>query len=302
MIDAPLIAGLELGGTKCVAVLGTGPDDVRDEQRLPTTNPAETLGALEAVLEGWGGFAAIGVASFGPVALDLHRPDYGSVTVTTKPGWSHTDIARRLGRRFDVPVGFHTDVVGAALAEGRWGAAAGLRDHAYVTVGTGIGVGLVAGDLPVTGMTHQELGHLRPRRMRGDEWGGACPFHGDCCEGLASGPAVAARTGIPAPDLPAGHPAWAPTADALAQLCHALALTGVPRRIVMGGGMMVGTPHLFSRIRQLLHDSLAGYLVTPELDDLDSYIVPPRLGNRAGPLGAIVLGEQALAAAPSTLS
>jgi fructokinase len=285
-----------------VALLGTGPDDVRDEQRLPTTAPAETLGALETVLDKWGGFAAIGVASFGPVALDPHRAEYGSITVTSKPGWSRTDIARRLERRFAVPVGFHTDVVGAALAEGRWGAAAGLRDHAYVTVGTGIGVGLVAGDAPVTGMTHQELGHLRPHRIRGDEWTGACPFHGDCCEGLASGPAIAARTGIAASDLPADHPAWVPTAHALAQLCHALVLTGVPRRIVMGGGVMVGTPHLFPRVRKLLHDSLGGYLVAPELDDLDSYVVPPRLGNRAGPLGALVLGEQALAAAASTLS
>ncbi len=297
MTDPPLIAGLELGGTKCIAVLGTGPDDVQDERNIPTTTPAETLGALESVLDGWSGFAAIGVASFGPVALDPHAVDYGSITITTKPGWSHTDIVRRLRARFAVPVGFHTDVVGAALGEGQWGASAGLADHAYVTVGTGIGVGLVAGNAPVTGMTHPELGHLRPRRFPGDDWTGACPFHGDCCEGLASGPAIAARTGIAAPDLPADHPAWTPTAHAIAQLCHALVMTGVPRRIVMGGGVMVGTPHLFPRVRKLLHDSLGGYLVTPELGDLDSYVVPPHLGNRAGPLGAIVLGGRAFAAA-----
>ncbi len=295
MTDAPLIAGLELGGTKCIALLGTGPDDVQDERRIPTTTPAETLAALEAVLDGWGGFAAIGVASFGPVSLDPHTSDYGSITVTTKPGWAHTDIVRRLRARFEVPVGFHTDVVGAALAEGQWGAAAGLADHAYVTVGTGIGVGLIAGDAAVQGMTHPELGHFRPHRLRGDEWSGACPFHGDCCEGLASGPAIAARTGVAAPDLPADHPAWLPTAHAIAQLCAALVLTGVPRRIVIGGGVMVGTPHLFPRVRKALGDTLGGYLVTPELADLDTYLVPPRLGNRAGPLGAIVLGAQALA-------
>ena len=294
MTDAPLIAGLELGGTKCVAMLGTGPEEVQDERRVPTTTPVETLAALETILEGWGGFAAIGVASFGPVQVDRHASDYGSVTTTPKPGWAHVDIVRRLRARFGVPVGFHTDVVGAALAEGRWGAAAGLRDHAYVTVGTGIGVGLLADGVPVQGMTHPELGHFRPRRLRGDDWTGACPFHGDCCEGLASGPAIAARTGIAAPDLPADHPAWLPTAHAIAQLCAALALTGVPRRIVLGGGVMVGTPHLFPRVRKLLGESLGGYLVTPELADLDTYVVPPRLGNRAGPLGAIVLGAEAL--------
>ena len=294
MTDAPLIAGLELGGTKCVAVLGSGPDDIQDEWRLPTTTPAETLDVLQKVLESWGGFAAIGVASFGPVQVDPAASDYGSITVTTKPNWSHTDIVRRLRARFGVPVGFHTDVVGAALGEGMWGATAGLADHAYVTVGTGIGAGLIAGGEPVDGMTHSELGHLRPVRVRGDDWTGVCPFHGDCVEGLASGPAIAARTGFKGEDLPADHPAWVPVGHALAQLCHALVMTGVPRRIVLGGGVMVGTPHLFPRVRKLLHDSLGGYLVTPELDDLNAYVVPPRLGGRAGPLGAIVLGRQAL--------
>jgi fructokinase len=294
MVDAPMIAGLELGGTKCVAILASGPDDVMDEVRIPTTTPGETLDALERALARWGGFAAIGVGSFGPVAVDPAATDYGFITTTPKPGWAHTDVVGRLRATFGVPVGFHTDVVGAALAEGQWGAAAGLPDHAYVTIGTGVGVGLVAAGRALSGMTHPELGHLRPPRMRGDDWIGACPFHGDCVEGLASGPAIAARTGVRAQDLPADHPAWEPVAHALAQLCHGLVMTGVPRRIVIGGGVGMGVPHLLPRIRRLLHDSVAGYVVTAELNDLNTFVVPPHFGERAGPLGSIVLGQQAL--------
>lgn len=297
----PVVAGLELGGTKCVAILGSGPGDVRDEVRIPTTAPAETLAALEAVLDGWSGFAAIGIASFGPASVDRAAPDWGSITTTPKPGWAQVPVAPRLAARYRVPVGFHTDVVGAALGEGAYGAAAGLADHAYMTVGTGVGVGLVAGGVPVAGMTHQELGHLRPVRATGDAWPGICPFHGACVEGLASGPAIAARTGTPAPDLPADDPAWDLVAHAIAQACHALVLTGVPRRIVIGGGVMLGTPHLFPRVRRMLHDSLAGYLATAELLEPDRYVVPARLGGRAGPLGALVLARQALARAALTI-
>ncbi len=297
MSDAPLIAGVELGGTKCIAILARGPDAIEDEVRIPTTRPDETLAALEAVLERWRGFAALGIASFGPVSIDRHAADWGQVTVTTKPGWSHTDVARRLQEAAGaVPVGFHSDVVGAALAEARWGAAAGLSDLAYVTVGTGIGAGLIAGGRPVDGLTHGEFGHLRPVRVAGDDWIGSCPFHGACIEGLASGPAIRARTGIAAEDLPADDPAWDLVAHALGQLCHALVVTGVPRRIVMGGGVMVGTPHLFPRVREAMTKSLGGYISQAEVALTDTFVVPPALGGQAGPLGAIVLGEQALAA------
>ncbi len=292
--NSPVVVGLELGGTKCIAILGSGPDDVQDEVRVPTTTRTETLAALEAVLDQWSGFAAIGIASFGPVSVDRAAADWGSITTTPKPGWANAPVAPRLAARYRLPVGFHTDVVGAALGEGTYGAAMGLADYAYMTVGTGIGVGLVAGGVPVAGMTHPELGHLRPLRVKGDDWPGICPFHGACVEGLASGPAIAARTGTPAPDLPADDPAWELVAHAIAQACATVVLTGVPRRIVIGGGVMVGTPHLLPRVRRMLHDSLAGYLVTSDLAELDSYVVPPRLGGRAGPLGALVLAHSAL--------
>ena len=296
MSENPLIAGVELGGTKCVVLLASGPDAVQEEVRVPTAAPAETLAAIEAALDRWSGFTAIGVASFGPIGVDRHAADWGQVGVTTKPGWSHTDIGRRLERRYGVPVGFHTDVVGAALAESQWGAAAGLGDVAYVTIGTGVGVGLIAGGRPVDGLTHQELGHVRPVRLAGDDWIGACPFHGGCVEGLASGPAIAARTGRKAEDLAADDAAWDAVVHALGQLLHALVLTGVPRRIVMGGGVATGAPHLLPRLREAMTKSLGGYSMLPEVASADSFVVAAGLGSRAGPLGAVLLGRQVFTA------
>ncbi len=292
--DAPLVAGIELGGTKCICILARGPDAIEDRVQLPTTRPEETLQGIEAVLDRWSGFVGLGIASFGPVSIDRHAADYGHITSTPKPGWAGQDVAERLRRHARVPTGFHTDVVGAALAEARWGAAKGLDDIAYATVGTGIGVGLIAGGRPVDGLTHSEFGHIRPVRVAGDEWIGNCPYHGACCEGLAAGPAIQARTGTAGPDLPGDDPAWDLIAHALGQLLHTLVLTGVPRRIVMGGGVMVGNDHLFPRVRTAMARSLAGYIALPEVGDPDTYVVPPALGGNAGPLGAIVLGAQAI--------
>lgn len=295
MTDAPLIAALELGGTKCVAILASGPDAVHEEVRIPTTRPEETLSALEAVLDGWRGFAAIGIGSFGPVSIDRHAGDYGNITSTPKPGWADTSVARRFAARYDVPVGFHTDVVAAALGEARWGAGQGLDTLAYVTVGTGIGVGMIAGGRPVDGLTHAELGHIRVPRLPGDDWTGVCPFHGACVEGLASGPAIAARTGVKGEALGEDHPAWDSVVDALANLMGMLVLTGVPRRIVLGGGVLLGNPHLLPRLRAATRLTLNGYVVRPELEDMGTYLVPAALGAGAGSMGAVVLGDQALA-------
>lgn len=290
----PLIAGVELGGTKINCILARGPDDIVDEVRIPTLDPDRTLTAVEGVLDRWRGCEALGIASFGPISIDRWSAQYGRITSTPKPQWAGTDVAGRLARHTGLPTGFHTDVVGAALAEARWGAARGLADLAYVTVGTGIGVGLIARGQPVDGLANSELGHIRPVRLPGDDWPGHCPFHGGCLEGLASGPAIAAHWGVPAQSLPADHPAWDMVAHALGQLLHTLVLTGVPRRVVLGGGVMMGLPHLFPRLRTALTQSLAGYVALPEIADVDSYVVPAGLGDRAGPLGAILLGKQAL--------
>ncbi len=293
-----LLAGVELGGTKCVCILGTGPDDVRAVERLPTVEREETLRQIEAVLERWrqqhGGIRALGIASFGPVDLRPGSATYGFITSTPKPGWRNTDIAQRLGRRFGLPVGFDTDVNGAALAEGRWGAAMGLADYAYVTVGTGIGVGIIVRGRPVFGMNHTELGHIRVVRQTGDTFAGSCSYHGDCIEGLASGPAIEARVGMPASQLPFDHPAWNFVAHGLGQLMHTMVLTTAPARIFLGGGVMAGQEHLFERIRQELKRSINGYVEAPELEQgLGQFIVPPGLGAMAGPLGALALAADA---------
>jgi fructokinase len=293
-----LLAGVELGGTKCVCILGTGPDDVRAVERLPTGEPEETLRRVEAVLERWsaqeGEPRALGIASFGPVDLRADSPKYGFITSTPKHGWRNTDVARRLARRLGVPVGFDTDVNGAALAEGRWGAGAGLDDFAYVTVGTGIGVGSIVRGRSIFGMNHTELGHLRVVRMPGDTFGGVCPFHGDCVEGLASGPAIEARAGMPASQLPADHPAWEFVVHTLAQLLQAMVLSTAPRRILLGGGVMSAQAPLFERIRLELRRSLNRYVESTDLEQgISHYIVPPGLGPMAGPLGALALAAAA---------
>ena len=293
-MSTPLVAGIELGGTKVICVLASGPDDVRDTVTIPTTTPAETMDAVEAVLARWSGYEALGIASFGPVSLDPADPRHGFITATPKPGWSDTDVGQRLARVAGVPTGFDSDVAGAALGEGRWGASRTVADHAYVTVGTGLGVGLVLGGTPVSGLTHSELGHIRPVRLPGDTWQGSCPFHGDCLEGLASGTAIRARAGTPAQDIANGDPVWDGVEHALAQLCHTLVLTGIPRRIVMGGGVMVGVPHLFAMIQHKLAESLAGYGNARGLMPFEAFVVPAELGGMAGPLGAIELGVRAL--------
>ena len=297
-----LLAGVELGGTKCVCILGTGPDDVRAVERLPTGDREDTLRQIEAVLDRWreqfGGVRALGIASFGPVDLREGSPTYGFITSTTKAGWRNTDVARRLGRRFGGPGGFDTDVNGAALAEGRWGGAVGLDDFAYVTVGTGVGVGLIVRGKSVFGMNHTELGHIRIARKAGDSFPGVCPFHGDCVEGLASGPAIEARAGMPASQLPPDHPAWEFVAHTLSQLMHTLVLTTAPVRIFLGGGVMSAQTHLFERIQRDLKQSLNGYVETRELEQgLAQYIVAPGLGTMSGPLGALALAADAESAA-----
>jgi fructokinase len=293
-----LLAGVELGGTKCVCILGTGPDDVRAVERLGTGEREDTLRQIEAVLERWrpqhGAVRALGIASFGPIDLRADSSTFGFITSTTKPGWRNTDVAQRLGKHLGVPVGFDTDVNGAALAEGRWGAGRGLDDFAYVTVGTGIGVGTIVRGRSIFGMNHTELGHIRVARKPGDTFAGMCPFHGDCIEGLASGPAIEARTGKPASQLPPDHPAWDFVAHGLAQLLHTMVLTTAPQRIFLGGGVMGGQAHLFERIQQELKRSLNGYVEAPELDQgIAQFIVPPGLGTMAGPLGALALAADA---------
>lgn len=291
-----MIAGLELGGTKCVAILGSGPDDIRARETVPTADPATTLAAMEAVLDGWQ-FDAIGIASFGPLELDRQVADFGSITATTKPGWTGTDLTRRLSARYARPLAIQTDVAGAALAEARWGAARGLATHAYITIGTGVGVGLIADGRPVQGVAHGEGGHMRVARAPGDSFAGWCPFHGDCVEGLISGPALAERFGCPGRDLPDDGPQWDLFVHDLTGLLHNLVTVAAPERIAIGGGVIAEREHLFERLRAALAASIGGYgSLEAYAGELDRRLGPPGLGNLAGPMGAIAMGLEALGA------
>lgn len=286
-------AGVELGGTKCVAILARGPDEVLARETVPTTSPDETLAALEAILLRWQQaetIEALGIASFGPIELHPDSPTWGHVLTTTKAGWSGADIAPRLARRMGVPVGFETDVNGAAIAEMRWGAGRGMRDFAYITVGTGVGVGLVANGQPTRGFLHSELGHVRVAQRPGDQWPGACPFHGACVEGLASGPAIKARIAPSSIDqIGPEDPVWDSVAWALAQLCHVIVCAAAPGAIAIAGGVMERQPHLPERIGRMLVDSLSDYMPLPSAN----YVRAPSLGRNAGPLGAIALAMMA---------
>lgn len=286
-MSAPLYGLIEAGGTKWIAAVATGPNDVRAVARVPTTSPDETIGAVIAWLGRHGPLAAIGVASFGPVMLDRASSNWGCITVTPKPGWSHTDIAGPLARAFNCPVGFDTDVNAAALGEQRWGA--GGRSLVYATIGTGIGGGTVIDGRILRGLSHPEMGHMRPRRAAGDDdFAGACPFHGDCLEGLASGPAIIARWGADLSQLPADHAGHRVIADYLAQFVTSIRALIMPERIVLGGGVMAA-PGLLEQARGRAAHYAADYFP----GDVRDIVVSPGLGERSGLLGALILAQQA---------
>jgi len=296
-VEREFWGGVEAGGTKFLCAVGTGPQDIRAETRIPTTTPDETLGAAVAFFRRQaeqGKLAAVGIASFGPVDLDPGSPGYGYTTTTTKPGWSRTDLAGTFRRRLAVPVGFDTDVNGAALGEHRWGAARGLDTFIYLTVGTGIGGGGMCGGSLLHGLVHPEMGHTRiPHDLERDPFPGSCPYHGDCLEGLASGPAMEQRWGRRPETLPPDHPAWQLEAHYLSLALANYICTLSPRRIVMGGGVM-RQEQLFPAVRSEVLLLLKGYLPSPALlQDVDDYIVPPGLGDRSGVLGALALARLA---------
>jgi fructokinase len=288
-------AGVELGGTKCVVIRARDAGAVAAREVIPTTSPEETLGRIERILLGWQrdqAIVALGIASFGPIDVDPASPTWGQILPTTKPGWSGVDVAPRLRDALGVPTAFDTDVNGAALAEMRWGSGRGFGDFAYVTVGTGVGVGLIVNGAPTRGFGHCELGHVRVARRPGEDWPGACPYHGDCVEGLAAGSALKARFGDRLGAIAADDPVWDSVAWTLAQLCQVIVCAAAPRRIAMGGGVIERQPHLLGRIEALLVDSLNGFLRLP---DDGTYVRAPELGRDAGPLGAIALAMTARA-------
>jgi fructokinase len=291
--EARLFGAVEAGGTKFVCAIGDENGTIHAESRFPTADPVSTLAAVRGFFgerSVLGMLTAIGVGSFGPVVLDRQSAKYGFIGKTPKAGWSDIDVVGMLAREFSCPVGFDTDVNAAALAERRWGAGRDAATLVYLTVGTGIGGGVLIDGAPLHGLMHPEIGHIYPRRHPLDaEFPGVCPFHGDCMEGLASGPAILARCGAELSQLDAAHAQWEIQADYLGQLCAQLVLTLSPQRIIMGGGVM-DQERLFPGIRQRMLHWLAGYIDRSEiLDDIHHYVVPPGLGARAGVLGGISL-------------
>jgi fructokinase len=276
-----------------VLTLAQCPENVQAREIVATTSPDETLARIESVLARWNAgqrIDALGIASFGPIDVDRSSATYGHVLATPKPGWARTNVGRRLQRSLGVPTVFDTDVNAAALAEISWGSGRGFDDFAYVTVGTGIGVGLIVAGKPTRGFGHCELGHIRVPRPLGDDWPGSCPYHGDCVEGMASGSALRARHGEDLDKLDADHPVWEGIAWTLAQLCQVIVCAAAPGRIAIGGGVIDHQPHLLPKIEQRLVESLNGFIRLPADRP---YVRAPELGADAGPLGAIALAMQA---------
>ena len=286
--------GIETGGSKWECVIGTGPEELRAAVTIPTTTPEETIGRAVAFFEGEELVAAIGIGSFGPVDPEPSSATWGHITTTPKPGWANTDVAQEIRRRLGVPVAFDTDVNAAALGEHRWGAARGLDTFCYITVGTGIGGGGMARGRLLHGLVHPEFGHMRiPHDREADPFTGACPYHGDCWEGLASGRAIEARWGIPPAELDGNEAVWELEARYLA-----LGVVGVicvlsPERIILGGGVM-NRPGLLRLIQREVTSLMNGYMDLPAFGQgVADYITAPALAPRSGVLGAIALATTA---------
>ncbi len=303
-MSTPLIAAIEAGGTKFNIAIGTGPDDIWDTTRIETTDPTTTLRKvlqwLAAACRKHGAINAIGVGSFGPVDLDPNSGLYGYITTTPKPGWQHVPIVETLHARFQVPVGFDTDVNAAAIGEFVWGAGKDCDPLVYLTIGTGVGGGVIINGQPLHGMMHPEIGHLL---VPAPQTEGVvfdvchCPFHKSCLEGFISGPAVAARWGVKGEDMDHTHPAWEEVAQTLASGLVNIILTLSPKRIIVGGGVMQ-QKGLLDLTRSNVVRLLNGYISQTAITrDIDTYIVPPGLGDRSGVCGALALGMNALARA-----
>ena len=284
---------LEAGGTKMVAAVFDETGAIVEREKFPTRTPAETMPELIGYFQKFS-LTSIGVASFGPVDLNPASPTYGYITATPKLAWRNYPIRTEFLKALNVPVGFDTDVNAAALAEATLGAGKGLENCIYVTVGTGIGGGVIIHGRPVHGLIHSEIGHIPVQVAPDDPMPqGNCPYHGPCMEGMAAGPAIEKRWGVHARELPPEHPAWALESDYLAQLCANAMYTFSPEIIILGGGVMQQA-FLFPLIRQKTVSKLNGYLCHPAIDNgLTDYIVPPGLGTESGITGAYLLAREA---------
>ena len=301
-MKAPIYGGIEGGGTKFVCAVGSAEGESLAETRFPTTTPEETLGRAIAFFQeqtqALGPLSGLGVACFGPLDPDPASPTYGRILATPKAGWAGADVVGALGSALPVPIKFDTDVNGAALGEWRWGAAQGLSTFLYFTIGTGVGGGAMVEGKLLHGLIHPEMGHIPlPHDYAQDPFPGGCPFHGDCFEGLASGPAMEKRWGQRAETLPPDHPAWDLEAHYIARAMQGFICSFSPQRIILGGGVPQ-QPALLPLVRAKTLAYLNHYVNSEAiLNHMDTYLVPPGLGGRAGVCGAFALAQQAAAEA-----
>jgi fructokinase len=296
MSKEKLYGGIEAGGTKFVCVVASGPGQVVDEIRFMTTTPEETVGKTIQFFQPFVDSAqvsAIGVGAFGPLDLNPKSPTYGFITSTPKPGWNNTNVLGMLQHSLRINVALDTDVNVAGLGEYKWGASKGCNPSLYLTIGTGIGGGYIKDGKSLIGMLHPEMGHLRiPHNRELDPFPGSCPFHGDCFEGLANGPAIEKRLGVAGAIVPENDPFWDIESDYIASALMNYILTLSPKKIILGGGVMQ-REFLFPKVRQRVRELLNGYVASKSLmENIDDYILPPGLGNQAGSLGAIALAMQ----------
>ncbi len=282
------LGAIEAGGTKFVCGIATENGEILERVSFATETPEITLQKVYDFFKDKG-VEAIGVGSFGPIDPNPESETYGYITKTPKKYWSNFNLIGELQKNLNVPMAFDTDVNGAALGEATWGAAKGLKNCLYLTIGTGIGGGLLTSGKLVHGMLHPEMGHIFVRRHSEDTYAGKCPFHHDCLEGLAAGPAIEERWGVKAYELPVDHKAWEIEAYYIAQALMSYILIASPEKIILGGGVMKQM-QLFPLIRKNVKELLNNYVQTKEiLEDIDNYIVPPGLGDNAGLLGSIAL-------------
>lgn len=287
------LGAIEAGGTKFVCAVGDGDGNVYERVTFPTTTPEETFGQVIDFFKQYD-VEAIGIGTFGPVDLHRDSPTYGYITSTPKPHWSNVDFVGAMKKHFPVPIGFDTDVNAAALGEQLWGAAKGNQSCIYITVGTGIGVGAIVEGRLVHGLLHPEMGHIFIRRHPDDEFAGSCPIHGDCLEGLASGPAIEKRWGKKGIELSDRTDVWELEAFYLGQAIAQYILILSPEKVIVGGGV-AHQPSLLPLVRQNVLDFLNGYVQHDAiLRHIDDYIVRPGLGDNAGICGALALAKQAL--------
>lgn len=284
-----MLGAIEAGGTKFVCAVGDEKGNILDRIQISTTIPKETM---QKVIEFFQPFnvESIGIGSFGPIDVNRDSPTYGYITSTPKVAWRNYPIMQTLKDAFSIPVGFTTDVNAAAMGEAALGAAKGLDSCLYITIGTGIGAGaLVQGQL-LQGLSHPEMGHILVKRHPLDKFEGKCPYHHDCLEGLAAGPAIEARWGEKGINLVNQSEVWDMEGYYIAQALMQYILILSPKRIILGGGVM-NQEQVFSSIYQYLKEFMNDYVSLPVLSD---YIVRPGLGDDAGITGALILAHQAL--------